>query len=57
MVCTPVSMANSIASSPGEALASRIACLSDPGPLSLVVVTVNVIPGASEAAVTRLGKM
>ncbi len=37
-------MLNSISSNPGFPLASRIACLSDPAPLSLVVATKYVAP-------------
>jgi hypothetical protein len=35
-----------IMSAPGLALASRIACLNEPAPLSFVLVTVNVAIGA-----------
>src|SRR5216117_2826843 len=43
IVCTPApGMLNVIVSAPGFALASRIACRSEPAPLSLVLVTVNV---------------
>src|SRR6266446_3441646 len=37
---------NAIVSTPGFALASRIACASEPGPVPLVLVTVNVVPAA-----------
>ena len=41
IVCTPApEMSNVIVSRPGLALALRIACRSEPGPLSLVFVTV-----------------
>src|SRR5215468_3678732 len=43
-------MLNAIMSAPGFALASRIACRREPGPLSLVLVTGNVIPAAALAA-------
>src|SRR5262245_46708442 len=38
-----------ILSAPRWALASRIACLSEPGPLSAVLVTTNVDAGAASA--------
>src|SRR5438094_2898555 len=40
----PPPMLNAIVSVPGLALASRIACLKEPLPLSFVLVTVNVCP-------------
>src|SRR5437773_6288123 len=44
IVCTPApGMLKTIVSAPGLALASRIACLSDPAPMVLVLVTVKVI--------------
>jgi hypothetical protein len=39
-------MLKTMLSAPGWALASRIACLSEPGPLSAVLVTTNVDAGA-----------
>ncbi len=44
-------MLKAIVSSPGLALASRIACRSDPAPESLVLVTVNVLPARVEALI------
>src|SRR5829696_212905 len=44
MVWAPLpGMSNSMASAPGVALASRIACRSEPAPESLVLVTVKVV--------------
>jgi hypothetical protein len=42
IVCTPEPILKLIVSKPGVALASRIACRSDPVPLSFVFVTVKV---------------
>jgi hypothetical protein len=45
IVCVPVpGMLNSIPSRPGLPFASRIACRSDPAPLSFVFVTTMVEP-------------
>jgi hypothetical protein len=43
-------MLNSIVSVPAFAFASRIACRSEPAPLSAVVVTVNVAAGRAGAS-------
>ena len=54
MVWTPEpEMSKAIVSGPGFALASRIACRSDPAPESLVLVTVNVDADRPEAARTK----
>src|ERR1700730_8973045 len=45
-VCTPEPMLKLMTSVPGLALASRIACLSEPMPVSLALLTIKVIPVA-----------
>ena len=49
-------MLKAIVSEPGLALASRIACLREPGPLSLVLVTANVAAAASGGAAASIAK-
>src|SRR5206468_11488399 len=54
IVCTPVpGMLNAIRSTPGIASASRIACRREPGPESLVLVTVKVAARPVLAAMRR----
>src|SRR5437016_3481797 len=56
MVCTPLpGILNSITTSLVEvsALASRMACRSEPGPLSAVLVTVKVEAWPAQAAISK----
>src|SRR5512142_1800536 len=56
IVWTPApGMLNEIVSSPACALASRIACRSDPAPESFVLTTVNV-SAAAAAAIARIAE-